>query len=503
MLITWLCCLNKLGWRLLTKPDSLAAQLFKAIYHPHCSFLDADMGERPSYSWRSIMEARPVLQTRLIWRIGDGRSINIWQADWIPGFPPHTLEKPDNTIFELVSDLMDESTHSWNVHAVYACFPSHIAELVLSIPLSRRVRGDLPAWKFDKRGFFSVKSAYQVARDLYFGHYNASTSQGDPYIAVWRALWRAKVPNKVAIFSWRAAHNLLPVRAALNNKGYDGDLTCVVCHQSMETLEHLFCNCSVARDIFSQPPFNVSSTPLTWKDWLLARATSMQPDMFAKLLVTLWNLWKNRNNALWRNQRQNSIQLVSSAMAWYEDYTKFNSSSPKEEPVRSNRRQVWSTPDTGTLKLNVDGSFVAPGVYGGAGGVLRDDQGQFIAGFAHRLDFIFSALHAELLAMRYGLDLLHTMGISKAIIESDYLAAVQVVNSPVYDLSPLGSLISDIRTSLANHGEICISFAPRQTNMVAHKLAGYGYDVNIHYEWLTHAPDLILDALMYDWNRMQ
>lgn len=42
-----LAMLAKQGWRLLTNPNSQVAQLFKAIYHLHTSFLEAYMGERP------------------------------------------------------------------------------------------------------------------------------------------------------------------------------------------------------------------------------------------------------------------------------------------------------------------------------------------------------------------------------------------------------------------------------------------------------------------------
>ncbi|XP_024172126.1 uncharacterized protein LOC112178168 [Rosa chinensis] len=45
-----LAMLAKQGWRLLTNPNSLVAQVFKAMYCLYGSFLTADMGERPSFS---------------------------------------------------------------------------------------------------------------------------------------------------------------------------------------------------------------------------------------------------------------------------------------------------------------------------------------------------------------------------------------------------------------------------------------------------------------------
>nr|GMD66312.1 uncharacterized protein LOC109166477 [Ipomoea batatas] len=48
--------LAKQGWRLLTQPTSLVAQILKARYYPKGDFLDANIGHNPSYSWRSILD---------------------------------------------------------------------------------------------------------------------------------------------------------------------------------------------------------------------------------------------------------------------------------------------------------------------------------------------------------------------------------------------------------------------------------------------------------------
>ncbi|XP_062028694.1 uncharacterized protein LOC133744637 [Rosa rugosa] len=117
-----LAMLSKQGWRLLSKPDSLVAQVFKAVYYPFGSFLTADMGERPSYSWRSLMEARPVLQAGLVWRIGDGQSVDIWNDEWIPNVSHHSIFRPDDTVFERVADLFHGDSLTWNHVAVHACF---------------------------------------------------------------------------------------------------------------------------------------------------------------------------------------------------------------------------------------------------------------------------------------------------------------------------------------------------------------------------------------------
>lgn len=56
-----LSMLAKQAWRLVTGPDRLLSRLLKAKYFPGGSLFTADLGDRPSLTWRSILAARPAL----------------------------------------------------------------------------------------------------------------------------------------------------------------------------------------------------------------------------------------------------------------------------------------------------------------------------------------------------------------------------------------------------------------------------------------------------------
>ncbi|PRQ51452.1 putative reverse transcriptase zinc-binding domain-containing protein [Rosa chinensis] len=139
----------------------------------------------------------------------------------------------------------------------------------------------------------------------------------------------------------KLSHNLLPTRTALTSKGYSGDLNCCVCSESVETLEHLFRDCSIAKDILGAPPFSLPSSPLTWKEWLLDRASNLSTSLFDKLLVLLWSFWKNRNEKLWKNQSQTSPRLVASSMAWYEEYLQANKPCTIATSVQQKASKLW------------------------------------------------------------------------------------------------------------------------------------------------------------------
>ena len=79
-----LAFLAKQGWRIQQSPNSLIHRVLKAKYFMNSSFMDAQVGKNPSYIWRSILVAKPMIKEGARWVVGDGRSIKIWEEKWIP-----------------------------------------------------------------------------------------------------------------------------------------------------------------------------------------------------------------------------------------------------------------------------------------------------------------------------------------------------------------------------------------------------------------------------------
>ncbi|KAL0404183.1 UNVERIFIED_CONTAM: putative mitochondrial protein [Sesamum radiatum] len=76
--------LAKQFWRLLTQPESLVGQLLCSRYFPGLSILDAELGHRPSFTWRSIISSKDIILEGYRWRIGNGLKAKIWIDPWIP-----------------------------------------------------------------------------------------------------------------------------------------------------------------------------------------------------------------------------------------------------------------------------------------------------------------------------------------------------------------------------------------------------------------------------------
>ncbi|XP_030942097.1 uncharacterized protein LOC115967167 [Quercus lobata] len=152
-----LALLTKQGWRLQNNPHSLVHRVLKARYFPNTDFLHAELGTRPSYAWRSILSAQPVLKAGYRWQVGDGENIGIWRDPWQPR--PSTFRVLSPPAF-LPDDTKDT-----------AC--------ILGIPLSEHKSRDRIIWAYTPKGKFTVNSAYKVAISMTQGNSAAEASHGE------------------------------------------------------------------------------------------------------------------------------------------------------------------------------------------------------------------------------------------------------------------------------------------------------------------------------------
>ena len=86
--------LAKQALRLLHNEDTLFNRIFKARLFLHYSFLEAQELASGSYAWKSILKGREVIQMGARFRVGNGKSIKIWQHHWLPIKHPPLVSSP-------------------------------------------------------------------------------------------------------------------------------------------------------------------------------------------------------------------------------------------------------------------------------------------------------------------------------------------------------------------------------------------------------------------------
>ena len=215
-----LALLAKQGRRILKNPDSLVHKVVK--YFTDTTFLEAQMGRRPSYIWRSILFAREVIKMGSRWVIGNGRRVHIWNDRWIPVADMYkviSLKVQIRGGEEMVSALIDEESRGWNSNLIRTSFLPREAEVILGIPLSPIALEDSQVWIKMPNGIFTVKSAYKIAykmlKEANSENHNAGCLENSKMQALWKAIWNLKCQSKIKHFVWRACRNILPTKFGL------------------------------------------------------------------------------------------------------------------------------------------------------------------------------------------------------------------------------------------------------------------------------------------------
>lgn len=94
-------------------------------------------------------------------------------------------------------------------------------------------------------------------------------------------------------------------------------VTLFICTHYFETIGHLICECLTPRLFFlSHLSLHLITTRFfNFKEGMLEQACSLSSDKFARLLMFIWSLWKNKNEQLWNEAAQPSPVIVSLTMA--------------------------------------------------------------------------------------------------------------------------------------------------------------------------------------------
>lgn len=156
--------LKKQGWRLLMDPDSLCARVVRSRYYPTGDFLNASLGSRPSYAWRSILHGIELLVKGLRRNVGTGETINVWMDKWLfTNEPIAPMRK--QMVFDLelrLCDLINPQTRTWDRGKLEEVFFPCDVERVLKLKPAYG-KEDSYEWVHTKWGAYSVMSGYWLA----------------------------------------------------------------------------------------------------------------------------------------------------------------------------------------------------------------------------------------------------------------------------------------------------------------------------------------------------
>jgi hypothetical protein len=120
-------------------------QVLQAKYYPNADLLNAGPKNGSSFTWQSIVVGIQTFKRGHIWRVGNGKSINIWKDFWIPGSPSRKIETPrGNVICTTINALINPG--QWDEILINDLFHPLDVGLIMRITLSTHMQDDFVAW---------------------------------------------------------------------------------------------------------------------------------------------------------------------------------------------------------------------------------------------------------------------------------------------------------------------------------------------------------------------
>ncbi|GMI83381.1 hypothetical protein HRI_002007400 [Hibiscus trionum] len=279
--------LAKQGWRLMSNPSSLVSRLLKAKYYKETNFLGSNLGNRPSFIWKSIWCAKGLLSLGLNWRIGSGSKVSIWDDPWLPVKENPRITSPRTDTVKTVSDLI-QTDNMWDENLVNSVFNQRDADAILSITLPYSKEDDFQIWAEEPSGIYTVRSGYKklLTQD------NNNTAE-----YIFKAIWQVPCPSKIKICVWKFIHGFLPTRQNLCFRKITQNASCLRCNTSIESTEHIIRDCQFAYDIWRNLgitwPTHLNT--VNFKEWLTWILMHHSKHTHRKIAITIWAIWYSRN----------------------------------------------------------------------------------------------------------------------------------------------------------------------------------------------------------------
>ncbi|KAM6561563.1 uncharacterized protein LOC133032398 [Cannabis sativa] len=367
-----LALLGKQGWRLLTRPESLASKVFKARYFSDGNFLSAQLGSNPSFIWRSILESQELVRNGTIWCVGNGQSISVLGEPWLPDATNPNIISTHMALFSaIVANLMAMDSSSWDDGIIGDLFEERNQRLIKRIPLQVTTASDKLYWTKEVLGMYTVKSAYGLLQ-LQKGFWYEDTASN-----FWHKLWSLKVPPKIANLLWRSCSECLPKLVQLRVKRVVICTLCPLCRETEETTLHCLVTCKVVQVCWNRVGIGTTLTP----------GASSYLDQ-----------WKNARN--------------------------FNMDASWSEYQKGDGRKHWTPPNVNSIKINMDAILFEGGRSYGIGLVARDSNGTLIEGKTSFSQSMVELSLVEAIGIKDALSWIKERQWQNVCLESDCLCVI-------------------------------------------------------------------------------
>jgi ribonuclease HI len=495
--------LAKQIWRLWENPSSLVAQIMQAKYYPTTSALEANMGRRISFAWRSILSSRELVKEGLVWRVGNGRKVRIWEDRWLPSPAFKILTTPSIlNPTATVDQLIDREARWWDNNQLNSLFSAEEVSMIQKISISCTNQEDILIWRGTKNGIFSVRSAYYMQMEM-VSRNEGACSENEKQNRIWKRIWSLSVPNSEKNFLWRACNDILPTKENLCKRKIIMDPLCMFCGMEVESGLHILWQCPSTMDVRSGgcPKFQKCSSAghdfLEVVEGLFDKCTKEEMELFCS---TVRCIWMRRNEVLHGGTFAHPTILLQRPMQAVEDFRRAQERNGLVRLIREIPPAMgWKPPDTGWHKANWDAAVGEKLGRTGLGVVIRDSHGDLLSARCATKQGSLEPSLAEAEAMLLSIQLCQELNISRVIFEGDAKGVVEGINSTEVDRGWMGHVFADIKQELQTLGDWKVQFIRRDDNKAAHLLAKSAVQSNLNQTWSNMPPVCLQEVLTLEY----
>jgi hypothetical protein len=172
---------------------------------------------------------------------------------------------------------------------------------------------DRTLWLLGNKGF-SVKSLYKESK---CSHITLSSN----------FLWKTRLPHKIKAFLWLVEHKKILTKDNLTKRKWKGNLDCAFCG-FLESIDHLFFQCSVARFIWRivHSALGLNSIPNSTDDlfgpWINSFNKTEKNLVLFGCGAVIWAIWRSRNDCCFNaNLIDDPTNVIFSCCYWIDAWS--------------------------------------------------------------------------------------------------------------------------------------------------------------------------------------
>ncbi|XP_039120313.1 uncharacterized protein LOC120256691 [Dioscorea cayenensis subsp. rotundata] len=288
--------LGKWRWKFLTDSNWCCAKVIKFNYNLSSWNLFCLPRGRVSFFWSGVLKGFSAFNGCVTVKVCSGMESLFWKDRWLNGRAPMHLWPNEFSACSMQNATMFDLRHLLNRQPFSSDHEFVLFLANRNFPFGPRK--DLKLWSLTVNRSFSVKSFYDRLND------------GGLRCPIAKFFWKGPCPRKVNIFNWLVWKDKILTLENLAKRRCNKlpTATCVLCHEAVESVDHLFLQCRFFLEVWAQIsrvlqlPSLPSSMSFMWGAWrnALRAGSCVVGDGAIKAFV--WAIWLTRNDVIFSDK---------------------------------------------------------------------------------------------------------------------------------------------------------------------------------------------------------